>query len=94
MRLALVIVALAGIAVGLVHIRRAEMSVRHEIQCLRLQQISLRRRLWDQQVRLGEIMAPARVRLLAKRLGMVMPGEMPLYVELADRGGVERPWDE
>jgi len=62
MRLATVIVVLAAIAVTLVHLRRREITVRHEIQLLRTRQVALRRKLWDQQVRLGRLTAPRRIR--------------------------------
>ena len=61
MRLALVILALGAIAVGLVHIRRAELSARHEIQQLQVAEVKLRRRLWDQQVRMGQLVSPREV---------------------------------
>ena len=61
-RLVLVIFSLAAIAVGQVHIRRADATVCHEIQQLQRRQVSLRRRLWDQQVRLGYLTAPDELR--------------------------------
>jgi hypothetical protein len=60
-RLAVVIAILGGIAVGLVQLRRREIVVRHEIQRMQEQQIGLRRRLWDQQVRLGYLTAPREI---------------------------------
>jgi hypothetical protein len=62
MRLGLVILLLAGMAVALVHVRRAEVSTRHEIQRLRMRQVTLRRKLWDQQIRVGELTSPREVR--------------------------------
>ena len=62
MRMGLVIVLLAGLAVGLVHVRRAEIITRHEIQQFRMRQVKLRRQLWDQQIRLGLLTAPDKVR--------------------------------
>ena len=62
MRFAMVIVSLAAIAVALVHIRRAEITARHEIQSLQLKQVDQRRRMWDQQIRLSQLTAPAQVR--------------------------------
>ena len=62
MRLALIIILLAVIALGLVHIRRMESTARCEIHRLRLQQTMLRRRVWDQQVRLGYLTAPTEIR--------------------------------
>lgn len=62
MRIAVVILSLAGVAVGLVHLRRAELIARHESQQLQLQQVTLRRQLWDQQIHLSYLAAPAEVR--------------------------------
>jgi len=70
MRLAAVIVVLVTIAVTLVHLRRREITVRHEIQLLRTRQIALRRKLWDQQVRLGRLTAPGRVRRFAEEMAL------------------------
>jgi len=61
-RIAIVILSLAGVAVGLVHLRRAELIARHESQQLQLQQVTLRRQLWDQQIHLSYLAAPAEVR--------------------------------
>ncbi len=79
MRLGLVIAALAMVAVGLVQIRRAEIAARHEIQRLETQQISLRRTLWDQQIRLGYLTAPREVRRRAGQmaLDLVEPDDCP-----------------
>ncbi len=70
MRLGLIIVLLAGIAVAVVHIRRAEDASRHEIQRLRIRQVSLRRKLWDQQARMGRLAAPAELRRRADRMAL------------------------
>ena len=71
MRLALVIALMAGMAVALVHIRRREISVRHEIQRLQYRQVAVRRKLWDRQMRYGRLMAPAEVR---RRAAQIAPG--------------------
>lgn len=55
MRIAVVIVTLAAIATALVHLRRREITVHHEIQRLKTQQVSLRRTIWDQQATLGDM---------------------------------------
>ncbi len=62
MRLAVIILALAGIGVAFVHIRRAENVTRHEIQDLQSQQVRLRRDKWDRQVRAGQLTAPDAIR--------------------------------
>ena len=48
MRTAIAIIVLTGVAIAMVHMRRQDSAVRHEIQRLQLKQISLRRTLWDQ----------------------------------------------
>lgn len=70
MRLAFVIVCLAAIGVGLVQIRRSELTIRHEIELRKTQQISLRRTLWDQEVRLGERTALGEVRHKTQSCGL------------------------
>ena len=62
MRFAVVILVLAAIAAGLVHIRRRQAVCCHEIQSLQIRRIALRRKLWDQNVRLGYLTAPHQVR--------------------------------
>lgn len=62
MRLAVIILALAGIGVAFVHIRRVENVVRHEIQDLQSQQVRLRREKWDRQLRAGLLSAPDAIR--------------------------------
>lgn len=78
-RLGMVIAVLAAMALGLVHVRRAKVRARHEIQGLRLRQISLRRRLWDQEVRIGQLTTPERIRFRAAQmpLGLVAKYEVP-----------------
>ena len=79
MRLGMVIAVLAAMAMGLVHVRRAKVRTRHEIQTLRLEQISLRRRLWDQEVRIGQLTTPERIRFRAAQmpLGLVAKHKVP-----------------
>ncbi|HUT56349.1 MAG TPA: hypothetical protein VNA25_00580 [Phycisphaerae bacterium] len=70
MKLAMVFVCLAAIAAGLVHVRRTRTQLRNEIHRLHSQQIELRRDLWDQQVGLGWLLAPAEVRRRAEELAV------------------------
>ena len=62
MRIALVVIALAGIAVGLVHMRRVELTARHETRCLELQRIELDGELSRQATQLEQLTNPAEVR--------------------------------
>ena len=54
-------VSLAAIAVGLVHLRRREVTVQHRIQRMRLEHVAMRRKLWDQQVELGFLTGPQEI---------------------------------
>ncbi|HOD81647.1 MAG: hypothetical protein BWX88_01871 [Planctomycetes bacterium ADurb.Bin126] len=70
MRLGIIIIALAAIAVALVQVRREEMVARHRLQTLRAAQVKIRRALWEQQVRLGELTAPRAVRHRAAEMAL------------------------
>ncbi len=61
MRLATVIIILAAVAVGQVHLRRAEIVARNQSEQLDLQRRRLRRTLWDQQISLGRLTQPREV---------------------------------
>jgi hypothetical protein len=69
-RISLVIVLLAAITAGMVHLRRAETRAHHRVHRLQVEQIHLRRKLYDQQSDLGRLTAPKRVRQRAKRLNV------------------------
>ncbi len=69
-RMSMIVVALCAIAVGLVQIRRAETSVRHDVQRMEIRRVAVQRKLWDQQVRLNEQMAPERVRHRAVQMAL------------------------
>ncbi|MFP3937712.1 MAG: hypothetical protein ACLFVW_05165 [Phycisphaerae bacterium] len=76
-RMLFIVVALCGIAVALVQVRRAETSVRHDIQHLRLRRVSVRRSLWDQQVRLNMRTAPREIRRRAELMALDLQGVEP-----------------
>ena len=61
MRLGVIIVALAAIAVGLIHLRRREIMLRHEIQRVRNQRVELRRQMDDRTVGLARLLTPEAV---------------------------------
>jgi cytochrome c-type biogenesis protein CcmE len=61
-RFMVVIVSLTAIALGMIHLRRAELVARHQYQQLEDRRIQLRRKLWDQQSRLGYLVSPGEVR--------------------------------
>ncbi len=91
MRLAFVIVSLAGIAAGLVSIRRAQVVVRHDMQVLRGRRLKLRRRLWEQQVHLGRLTSPSQLLDRVQRMSLSVserPGRVRREISLAlDRTG-------
>ena len=84
-RLIFLIVFLTAIATYLVHIRQAESTARYEIHKLQSQQIKLRRRLWDQQVKLGQLTAPREVRLRAEEMSLDLTS---MRSELGDLAGL------
>lgn len=85
MRLALIIVSFAAIAVGLVHLRRAEVAVQHRIQSLQREEVLLRRELADRDVRLGELTRPAEIRRRVERSSVGLIGEDGDESHLANR---------
>ena len=72
MRITIVIVALAAIMVGMVHLRRTRTNLRNEIQKMENQQIALKRELQDQQIRLGRAMAPSEIRRRTAEMALQM----------------------
>ncbi len=78
MRLAWVILMLAATAAGTVHLRLQQNRVRTDMNNLEAQRLDVRRRLWDQQLRLGELTAPQHIRALSDGwpFQMVGPGEL------------------
>ena len=93
MRLHLVIVALAAIAVGLVHIRRNEISANHRIQQLQVKQIYQRRKLYDEQVKLGKRIAPKKVRGQMEDLDIGLTGRVVAPPTVAHRLAAEDDGD-
>ena len=90
MRLALVVVALAAVVTGLVHIRRDVVRQRHEIRQLDREQVRLRRALWDQQVHLSELTSPHRVRQTVVEQSLDLAdrtGGSPAALSAATRAG-------
>ena len=83
-RLALVTVFLAAIALALVHARRQEVRLQHEIQTCQSRQIALRRRLWLQRVRIGRLVAPAVVRQRVQDMALDLTAEDESRPRLAD----------
>lgn len=78
MRIAFIIVGLTAIAVGLVHIRRGTMTVRHDIQRLESRHVSLRREIWDRRVRLEYMLAPGAVKQRSEIMALGLTTNMPI----------------
>jgi len=89
LRLAAFILALTAIAVGLVAIRRSYALICHETQQLRLEQIRLSRKLWDQQERLGVLTRPDSIRSRAEEMTLGLTDRDVL--EVAANGQPHRP---
>ncbi len=91
MRISLIIVALASIAVGMVHIRRSETRANYQIQQLQLEQIYLRRKLYDQQADIGRLIAPRRVRQRMEQMGVRLTNRVITPPTVAHRLAAEAP---
>ncbi len=92
MRFVLVIVSLTAIALGLIHLRGAELSERHQIQQLEYQyRVEMRRKLWDQQVRLGYLVAPGQVRRRADEMGLGFVEKSNVACEVPKTGPATPP---
>ncbi len=80
MRIALVIVSFAAIAVGLVTLRRHEAAARRHTQDLRMQQRELQRKLTRQDRTLVELKAPVEVHRRSQEMGLeVVDSEQAEY---------------
>jgi hypothetical protein len=77
MRMAFIILGLTAIAIGLVHLRRAEMAVRYDRQRLESRRATLRREIWDRQVELGHLTRPDEVELRARAMALDLMHETP-----------------
>lgn len=79
MRFAWVIVFLAGIAAAVVHLRLQQTQMRSQVYRLEAERLKVRRDLWAQQLRLGELTAPQNIRRLTAGwpVEMVGPGDSP-----------------
>jgi hypothetical protein len=75
-RIAVVIVSVAAVAVALVNIRRMEMAARHEtLKLLKVRDIELGRRSYDQDIDLGYLAAPAEVNRRRSEMRLEMAGK-------------------
>ena len=72
MRLTFLIFSMAVIAVALVHLRRQETSLRHEILQIEASRVDLRRQLWSGQVDLAYKLRPEDVRRRSEEMALQM----------------------
>ncbi len=70
MRFVAIIVMLAAIVVGQIYLRRGQDRSRHEVERMQLEQVRLRRVLYEQQAMLGKLTAPRQVRQRASDLAV------------------------
>ena len=77
MRFAWIILAFAVIAGAMVHLRLEQASVRAETYRLSASRHEVRRTLWDQHIRLGELSSPRQVNQRGRQLALELlpPGE-------------------
>ena len=88
-RLVMILIAITAICVALVHVRRREARVRHEIHRGLTRQTALRRRLWNQRVRIAHLVAPREVRRRTREMALGLIGRdddpMPLAATRSER---------
>ena len=87
MRWIMVIVIGAVVMTALVHFRRSEVRAHYEIRRLDLQQVQLRRKLWDQQIQLGEVTSPGRIRQIVQAGSLDLADRSGTIVQLSDSSG-------
>ncbi len=91
MRISLIIVALAAIAVGKLHIRRCETQANCRIQQLQLEQPDLLRELYDQQADLDRLISPGQVRQRMRRMDVRLTNRVIAPPAVAYRLSAETP---
>ena len=82
MRTAFIIIGLTAIAVGLVHIRRQEVVLRHEIQRMQSEHTALRREIWDRQVQIGHLLAPRAVKQRSETMALDLTTQLPAQASM------------
>jgi hypothetical protein len=76
--MAWVIVSLAVLAAGLVHLRRQESAVRYQLQQLPLRHMEARRAIWDRRVEFGHLTVPRSIRHRADVMDLEMTDQANL----------------
>jgi hypothetical protein len=86
LRLAWVIILMAAVGAAAVHLRLRATQARTQIQSLEAQRVQMRRQIWEQQVKLGELTAPQETRFRGKDTALdSSPGPTPTGMT-AERG--------
>lgn len=85
-RTAIILAVLAAIGVARVQLGREEDRARYEVHRNLTRQVMLRRRLWDQRVRIGEMLAPQEVRRRRDDMVLDLTGESESRSRVADSG--------
>lgn len=77
MRLAWIIIGLAAISATVVHLRCRQSQNRTEMQTLDSQRVQVRRTIWEQQLRMGDLTSPQNIRRLTVDwpLEVLRPGD-------------------
>lgn len=79
MRLTLIILGLTAIALGVVHLRREELAVRHDMQRLESRHAEVRRDLWAREVEIGHLTTPQAIRYRAEVMALDLTQDLPQY---------------
>ena len=85
MRLVWLILFLAVLAIGLIHIRRAEVTAQHEIQRLKAQEVSLNRQIWIKQVEFARLTTPEQTQRRASGMAMNLVDKHHGWMRIARR---------
>jgi len=84
MRVAIILAGLAVIGVVRVQLGRQEDRTRYEVHRNLTREVMLRRHLWDQRVRIGEMLAPKEVRRRQDDMALGLTGETESRSRVAD----------
>ena len=85
MRLVWIIIFLAVLAIGLIHIRRAEVTAQHDIQRLKAQEVSLNRQIWIKQVEFARLTTPQQTQQRARDMAMNLVNKHHGWMRIARR---------
>ena len=86
-RVAIILAAIVAIGLARVELARREDRARYEVHRNLTRQVMMRRRLWDQRVRIGELLAPERVKHRMLEMALDLTDEDESRSSVADSGG-------